>query len=149
MTLLLEKSMKSVTHNGNQLGFNGLGNCYFLSQRLDGWSSPRNPDKASERCSTDCEYKQIDCIIACDNEPECLSNCSRETLACLNQCPCHTGNFNHIITKWAVIFESDWPFRFGIYRTFHRKRKFRIPRLNRPHILNVYFWNRWIWSATF
>ena len=40
----------------------------------------------------DCEYKQIDCIIACDNDPQCLSDCSRETLACLNQCPCHTGN---------------------------------------------------------
>jgi len=49
---------------------------------------------ASERCSNACEYKQIDCIIACDNEPECLSNCSRETVACLNQCPCHTECFD-------------------------------------------------------
>ena len=65
----------------------------YLTKRAR--SGTRIPEKASERCSNACEYAQIECIIACENEPECLSNCSRETVACLNQCPCHTGTLPH------------------------------------------------------
>lgn len=41
---------------------------------------------SQQACNTDCQRRQTDCALACDQEPACIRRCHAETVDCVRRC---------------------------------------------------------------
>jgi len=44
--------------------------------------------EAANKCESDCETVNLECLVTCAGDTSCLSQCSREFLTCVDNCPC-------------------------------------------------------------
>ena len=69
--------------------------------------------EAAEKCETDCETVNLECLVTCDSDTSCLSQCSREFLTCVDNCPCFTNcyevNYGLSDTEYTLV-RKFWNF---------------------------------------
>ena len=52
-----------------------------------------------DKCIDNCESTQLDCILSCDNDSACISECIRGSTSCIQ------GNFAHNVTETRLYFQ--------------------------------------------
>ena len=65
--------------------------------------------EAAEKCEIDCETINLECLVTCDSDTSCLSQCSREFLTCVDNCPCFTNCYE--VNYGLSDIEYDCPYR--------------------------------------
>lgn len=98
--------------------------------------------EAAAKCETDCETINLECLVACDGDSSCLSQCSREFLTCVDNCPCFTNcyevnygrNYGRFCSNSSL---TDFPYFNRYNQTLIGKFSNKTMRLERNFTSNT------------